>query len=399
MLRTILVDNEKSALKVLEHLLQQYPGIEIVEIFTDASQALELIKKGNIHLVFMDIDMPNLNGIAVAKKIFMISPSIDIVFVTAYSHFAVEAFELNVSDYIMKPVSYKRLNKTIERILQIRLQTNDFSEQKNKNQFFYDLITKKITNPDDILSKARLMHIDFTQSFSYFFLLISDSDKKMIKEMQAGENTAVNALIEELKRKMGLVVWQTEQGIGILDYTIAASADCKNEEMIAAADLKDIAARYFPDKVVAVGIANRYSKLENFADRYIEARNAALIGIRVSPSLGIYHIVDSGFLPVLHQYVDKDRADNLIDSTIGKLIEHDRVTGADLFHTMETIILKHSFQEVANILFIHYKTVLFRKQAIEKILGISMNSFAGRTILGMALTLFYLRDIPDIHNE
>lgn len=394
MLRTILVDNEKSALMVLEHLLQQYPDIKIVEIFTDVSQALELIKKGNIHLLFMDIDMPNLNGIAVAKEIFMISPSIDIVFITAYSHFAVEAFELNVSDYIMKPVSPKRLNKTIERILQIRFQTNGFSRQENKNQFLNNLITKKITDSNDILSKAKLMHIDFTQSFSYFFLLIRDTENQMIRE-----NTAINALIEELSEKAGLVVWQTEQGIGILDYTIAASLDCKNQEMAAAADIKDIAVRFFPDKIIAVGIADRYSKLENFTDRYIQARNAALIGIRVSPNLGIYHIIDSGFLPVLHQYVDKKSADNLINSTIGKLIEHDRVTGTDLFHTMETIILNHSFQKVANILFIHYKTVIFRKQTIEKILGISMNSFAGRTILGMALTLFYLRDIPDIHNE
>lgn len=399
MLRTVLVDDEKPALKALEHLLKQYPDIEIVEIFTDASQALELIKKGNIHLLFMDIDMPNLNGIAAAKEIFMNNPFIDIVFVTAYSHFAVEAFELNVSDYIMKPVSPERLNKTIERILQIRIHANGFAGQQNKNQFFNDLITKKITNPDDILSKAKLIHIDFTQSFSYFFLLISDADNQMMRGARNGKNTAVNALMEEFSEKTGLVVWQTEQGIGILDYTIAACADCKSEEMIAAANFKDIAVRHFPDKIVAIGIANRYAKIENFADRYVQARNAALIGIRVSPNLGIYHIVDSGFLPVLHRYIDKESADNLIDSTFGKLIEHDRVTGADLFHTMETIILNHSFQKAANILFIHYKTVLFRKQAIEKILGISMNSFAGRTILGMALTLFYLRDIPDIHNE
>jgi len=238
------------------------------------------------------------------------------------------------------------------------------------------------------LQQAKLINIDFAQSFSLFFLLISDTDTKKI-----------NALIEELSERSELVVWQTYQGIGILDFTIAASADYKSEELIAAVNLKAIAARYFSDKTLAIGIAKHYTKLERFAERYVQARNSAIIGNRVSPNLGIYHIVDSVFLPVLHQYVDKESADNLIDSTIGKLIEHDRVTGADLFHTMEMIILNHSFQEVANVLFIHYKTVLFRKQAIEKILGISINSFAGRTMLGMALTLFYLRDVPDLHNQ
>jgi len=388
MLRTVLVDDEKPALKALERLLSQYPDIEIIGMFTEVNQALDLIKNDNVHLLFLDIDMPKVNGIEAAKIIYNNKENIDIIFVTAYSHFAVEAFELNAIDYIMKPVSPNRMNKTMARIIQSRLHLDDRVVQQNKNELLNNLITKKNTNLDDILQQAKLINIDFAQSFSLFFLLISDTDTKKI-----------NALIEELSERSELVVWQTYQGIGILDFTIAASADYKSEELIAAVNLKAIAARYFSDKTLAIGIAKHYTKLERFAERYVQARNSAIIGNRVSPNLGIYHIVDSVFLPVLHQYVDKESADNLIDSTIGKLIEHDRVTGADLFHTMEMIILNHSFQEVANVLFIHYKTVLFRKQAIEKILGISINSFAGRTMLGMALTLFYLRDVPDLHNQ
>ncbi len=399
MLRTVLIDDEKPALKALERLLSQYPDIEIIGMFTDVNQALELIENNNVHLLFLDIDMPKLNGIEAAKIIYSNKDNIDIIFVTAYSEFAVEAFELNAIDYIMKPVSPKRLNKTMERIIQSHLNLDEISVQQNKNELLNNLIAKKITNSDDILQQAKLMNINFMQSFSFLFLLISDMDTKIKKETLDGKSAAVNTLIEELSERTDLVVWQTHQGIGILDFTITASDEYKSEELRAAANLKAIAERYFSDKTVAIGIAKHYTKLESFADRYVQARNAAIIGIRVSPDLGIYHIVDSGFLPVLNQYVDKESADNLIESTIGKLIEHDRVTGADLFHTMEMIILNHSFQEVANILFIHYKTVLFRKQAIEKILGISMNSFAGRTMLGMALTLFYLRSIPDVHCE
>ncbi|MBP2635369.1 MAG: domain S-box protein [Firmicutes bacterium] len=393
MLRTILVDDEKPALKALERLLIQYPDIYIVGMFTDINQALELIKNDSIHLLFLDIDMPKLNGIAAAKEILSNNATIDIIFVTAYSHFAVEAFEVNAFDYIMKPVSPKRLNKTIERIIQNRLAPDVLSMQQNKNEFLNKLITKTLTDIDVILQQAKKMDIDFTQSFSLFILLFPDTitpDEKIV---------AINAFIEELSKKIGLVVWQTSHGIGILDYTLTSSENCKNEELTSAINLKTIAAKHFPDIRVALGIANRYPKLENFPDRYVQARNAAIIGFRVSPASGIYHFADSGFLPILNQYVNEQSINTLIDSTIGKLLEHDRVTGNDLFHTMEKIILSNNLQSVANMLFIHYKTVLFRKQAIEKILGVSMNSFAGRTMLGIALTLFYLKDIPPISKE
>ncbi|CUH97522.1 hypothetical protein P22_3653 [Propionispora sp. 2/2-37] len=397
MLRTILVDDEKPALKALEHLLKPYSDLEIVGMFTDINHALDLIRNDTIQLLFLDIDMPKFNGIEAAKKIFSNHANIGIIFVTAYSHFAVEAFELNAIDYIMKPVSPSRLRKTIERI--IHFKWNTLTVQQNKNEFLNSLIEKKMADPDDTLQQATLMNIDFTRSFSLFFLLIANTNNQIMWEPPDGTSTAVNTLIKELSKDTGLVVWQTYQGIGILDYTITASVDCKSEEIESASSLKAIAARHFPDKIVAIGIAKRYPKLENFSERYVQARNAAIIGIRVLPNLGIYHITDSKFLPVLNQYVNKQSIDTLIDSTIGKLLEHDRVAGTDLFHTMETIILSNNLQAVANTLFIHYKTVLFRKQTIERILGISMNSFAGRTILGIALTLFYLRDIPTINSE
>ena len=399
MLRTVLVDDERPALKALEHLLNHYRDIEIVGAFTDIDQALELVKSDTIHLLFLDIDMPKLNGIAAAKKILANNTNINIIFVTAYSHFAVEAFEVKAFDYIMKPVSPKRLNKTMERIIQNHPKSNSFAMQQKKNVFLNKLIAKKITDPDDIPQQAQVLGIDFTQSFSLFFLLLSDTNNQLMCEKPDGKHTAINALIEELSERAGLVVWQTHQGIGILDYTVSASDDCKTEELAMAGHLKAIAARHFPNITVALGIAERCTKIESFTNRYVQARNAAVIGIHVSPSLGVYHFMDSGFLPVLNQYVNKQSSDILIDSTIGKLLEHDRITGTELFRTMEKIILSNSLQDVANTLFIHYKTVLFRKQAIEKILGMSMNSFAGRTMLGVALTLFYLRNIPLINNR
>lgn len=399
MLRTVLIDDEKPALKALEHLLKRYPDIVIVGTFADMNQAFDVIRKDNIQLLFLDIDMPMYNGIEAVKKLFINNANTGIIFVSAHSQFAVEAFELNAIDYLMKPITPNRLHKTMERIIPSRFKPDGSAVQQTKNEFLNKLITKKITDLDDILQQAKSVNIDFTRSFSFFFLLISDTNEQIMWETPHGKNTAVNGLIEKLSDNAGLVVWQTYLGIGVLDYTIVFSDDCIGEELAAAANLKAIAAKHFPGISVNIGIAQRYTQLENFADRYVQARNAAIIGVRVSPNLGIYHIRKNAILPVLNQYINKQGIDIIINSTLGKLLEHDRVTGTDLFHTMETIIMSNSLQDVANKLFIHYKTVLFRKQAIEKILGISMNSFVGRTILGVALTLFYLRSIPPINSE
>lgn len=116
MLKTILIDDEKPALKALEYQLKQYENIEIVGEFTKISEAIKKIHEENMNLVFLDIEMQNINGIEAAKKIISIDRNIQIVFVTAYDDYAVDAFEIEAIDYIMKPVLKRRLDKTINRI-------------------------------------------------------------------------------------------------------------------------------------------------------------------------------------------------------------------------------------------------------------------------------------------
>ncbi|WP_113672844.1 response regulator [Vallitalea guaymasensis] len=116
MYRTILIDDEKFALKALKHLLKKYEDIEVVGTYTDVDEAFEKMRISKVDIVFLDIEMPKMKGIHAADKISSIDPSIDIIFVTAYNDYAVDAFEINAIDYVMKPVLKRRLDKTIERI-------------------------------------------------------------------------------------------------------------------------------------------------------------------------------------------------------------------------------------------------------------------------------------------
>ncbi len=118
MLKVVLVDDEILALNLLEAILIEIGDIEIVGKFLNPIEGLEQIQKLKPDLVFLDIEMPEMTGMGVAEKIN--SSDTDIVFVTAYDHYALEAFNVQAVDYVLKPIEKARLKKTIERILQRR---------------------------------------------------------------------------------------------------------------------------------------------------------------------------------------------------------------------------------------------------------------------------------------
>lgn len=138
LIRTILIDDERPALKVLEYQLKQYDYIKIVGQYTDVVEAIEKIKQSHLQLVFLDIEMPKMKGIEAAEKILTINDNIHIIFVTAHNHYAIEAFEVDAMDYIMKPVIKRRLDKTMNKIIK-RIPVDDQEkpiqvEKENNNK-------------------------------------------------------------------------------------------------------------------------------------------------------------------------------------------------------------------------------------------------------------------------
>ena len=117
MLKAVLVDDERPALRVLELLLKNFDGISLIGSFSNPNEAMKKMGHLKPDIVFLDISMPQLHGLDAASLILEGSPDTDIVFVTAFDRYAVEAFELNALDYILKPVCIDRLEKTVERMM------------------------------------------------------------------------------------------------------------------------------------------------------------------------------------------------------------------------------------------------------------------------------------------
>lgn len=118
MIRAVLVDDEQPALEELEFLLKDYP-VEIAAMIQDARTALEQVGRLKPDVVFLDIDMPGTDGLELALKIQELYTGINIIFVTAYSEYALEAFRAYPLDYILKPVNEKRFAKTMQHLLEL----------------------------------------------------------------------------------------------------------------------------------------------------------------------------------------------------------------------------------------------------------------------------------------
>lgn len=115
-MKAILIDDEELALRGLERQLGKIGGIVVAGTYQDGHQALEAAYRECPEVVFLDIDMPEMNGIELAERLLERLPSTDIVFVTAYEEYAVRAFELNAIDYVLKPVQTERLARTVARL-------------------------------------------------------------------------------------------------------------------------------------------------------------------------------------------------------------------------------------------------------------------------------------------
>lgn len=116
MLKAYIIDDDPPSIKLIEYFLKTYDTIEIVGTFTDPITALENFEKAQPQLVFLDINMSGMNGMEAAEKIIGINPETEIIFTTAYDLFAVDAFEINAVDYLVKPINKGRFDKCMERI-------------------------------------------------------------------------------------------------------------------------------------------------------------------------------------------------------------------------------------------------------------------------------------------
>ncbi len=159
-IRCILIDDEQPAREELAYLLSKYSEIEIIAQESSASKAVKSIKLHTPDFIFLDIQMPGKNGFDVVAQIRdMTNPPL-IVFITAYNQYAVDAFEKNAVDYIMKPFSQGRLEKSLNRVKEILYRTKKNLIQKELKYLLEKTAGIKKTKRISVEHKGRILLLD-----------------------------------------------------------------------------------------------------------------------------------------------------------------------------------------------------------------------------------------------
>ena len=116
MLNVVIVDDEIHVLNLLKMFLQKAGQVNVLETFTDPNEALESIINLKPDVAFLDIEMPEINGLELANNLIEQNDELMVIFVTGYNQYALEAFQVNALDYILKPVNQNRIEKCILRL-------------------------------------------------------------------------------------------------------------------------------------------------------------------------------------------------------------------------------------------------------------------------------------------
>jgi two-component system, LytTR family, response regulator len=121
----IIVEDEPLARSLLENYIQKIPYLQLVQSFSDPLKALEFLRENTVEILFSDIQMPEITGITLLK-ILQKKPLI--ILTTAYSEYAIEGYELDVLDYLLKPITFERFLKSVEKA-SLRLNPSSTSEK------------------------------------------------------------------------------------------------------------------------------------------------------------------------------------------------------------------------------------------------------------------------------
>lgn len=198
-MNVMLVDDERLALVRLEKMLGEFHDCKVIGSFSKAELAIHHIGEAKPDAVFLDIHMPGLNGLKATEKIHSVSPNTKIIYVTAYKEYAIEAFELDAIDYLMKPLRRERLSRTIQRLRE-RTVEHKLESPKEEGLLYHCLGAMQIRKPNGELEFLKWRTTKAKELFAYLLY-------------HRGKIISKDALLEllwpELDERKGLANLQT----------------------------------------------------------------------------------------------------------------------------------------------------------------------------------------------
>jgi PAS domain S-box-containing protein len=265
-------------------------------------------------------------------------------------------------------------------------------ELRRKSDFLNDIIAGNIKLDERAIVAAKTFGIDFSVPLFCCLLVVN---KLVVSSAETSDDTTnihmlKNNIIELLSSDSGYLVWDCRDGIGVLCQARDIGDAWENSMRFASRLQKKIIC-YDIDLAVRVGISNMHAGTDSVNKGYRQAWSAVVAArCQRENSKAINHFRDIGIVQLLANMGGKEQATEFVYEKLGKLIEYDRQKGTQYLLTLEEILQGNNLKEVAEKMYIHHKTIAFRKRRIEKLLEVSISDFDTKLALGAAVKLYKL---------
>jgi two-component system LytT family response regulator/two-component system response regulator LytT len=195
-LRAVVVDDEQLARDELVYLLDEVGGVDVVAQAGNGLEALEAVGRTAPELVFLDVQMPGLTGFEVARQLVDRTPPVSVIFVTAFDRHAIEAFEVNAADYLLKPVEAARLEQAIERARRRVVPSDGMNEQLER---IVKLVEARRTLPEQLAVRVGERFL-LVQAEDIIFASMVDDSINIVTSQVSG--TAGFRSLDELQARL-----------------------------------------------------------------------------------------------------------------------------------------------------------------------------------------------------
>lgn len=205
-LKALIVDDEYAARQELRYLLEQFNNVEIVGEAAGAREALKLLQALEYDLLFLDINLPGINGLELAANLQKFPKKPHVVFITAYENYAVDAFGVDAVDYILKPINKPRLKRAIDKVVAKENMTgreHDTEENKSGDSAYVPENSPVAAGPEELMtnriiaeSKGKITLVNVNEIFYAY----TEGDAVFIKTF--AERMLTRFTLKELEARL-----------------------------------------------------------------------------------------------------------------------------------------------------------------------------------------------------